>query len=234
MRASAAARRSASSFSCWSRRVTLVGLRCTPPSRTETPTPTRRGDGRAAGSSAGRAGLPPAARTGSVCPSSGAPSCGTGAVKISLRLRSGHSWRRPPQGCHSAGAGVVVRAVHSPPGPSPRSRCGEPARNPTPGGPSSTKQRFFEDVDWNRLERKLVDGFGRQTGGVPNDRHRWADEHTRFSSALRRAHVDDDMHLAIEYRFSAPGRSRQSATSPRTTCMPSFSKSDAVLVACSW
>jgi DUF2075 family protein len=73
---------------------------------------------------------------------------------------------------------------------------------------AETKRQFLEDVDLNRLERRLIDGFERQTGGVPADRHVWADEYTRFSSALRRADVDDDMQVAIEYHISAAGRSR--------------------------
>jgi hypothetical protein len=73
---------------------------------------------------------------------------------------------------------------------------------------AKTKRQFLDDVDLNRLERRLIDGFERQTGGVPSDRRAWADEYTRFSIALRRANVDDDMQVAIEYHFSAAGRSR--------------------------
>ena len=73
---------------------------------------------------------------------------------------------------------------------------------------AETKRDFLEDVDLNRLERRLVDGFQRQTGSVPADRTVWANEYARFSSALRRARVDDDMHIAIEYHVSAAGRSR--------------------------
>ncbi len=73
---------------------------------------------------------------------------------------------------------------------------------------AETKRQFLEDVDLNRLERRLIDGFDRQTGGVPADRNVWADEYTRFSNALRRADVDDDMQVAIEYHISAAGRSR--------------------------
>jgi hypothetical protein len=73
---------------------------------------------------------------------------------------------------------------------------------------AETRQRFLEDVDTNRLERRLIDGFERQTGSVPADRGVWADEYTRFSNALRRANVDDDMQVAIEYHISAAGRSR--------------------------
>lgn len=73
---------------------------------------------------------------------------------------------------------------------------------------AETRRGFLEDVDLNRLERRLVDGFQRQTGSVPADRSVWADEYTRFSSALRRARVDDDMQVAIEYHVSAAGRSR--------------------------
>jgi len=73
---------------------------------------------------------------------------------------------------------------------------------------AETKQRFLEDVDQNRLQRRLIDGFQRQTGGVPADRSVWADEYARFSNALRRANVDDDMQVAIEYHISAAGRSR--------------------------
>jgi hypothetical protein len=73
---------------------------------------------------------------------------------------------------------------------------------------AETKQRFLEDIDRNRLERKLVDGFARQTGGVPADRDVWADEYARFSGALRRAAVDADVQVAIEYHISAAGRSR--------------------------
>jgi hypothetical protein len=73
---------------------------------------------------------------------------------------------------------------------------------------AETKRRFLEDVDLNRLERKLVEGFAKQTGGVPADRDVWADEYARFSGALRRAAVDDDVQVAIEYHISAAGRSR--------------------------
>jgi uncharacterized protein len=73
---------------------------------------------------------------------------------------------------------------------------------------AETKRQFLDDVDLNRLERRLIDGFERQTGGVPADRRVWADEYTRFSIALRRANVDDDMQVAIEYHISAAGRSR--------------------------
>jgi len=73
---------------------------------------------------------------------------------------------------------------------------------------AETKRNFLEDVDLNRLERRLVDGFERQTGSVPADRVVWADEYARFSNALRRARVDDDMQVAIEYHVSAAGRSR--------------------------
>jgi len=73
---------------------------------------------------------------------------------------------------------------------------------------AETKRQFLEDVDLNRLERKLVDGFTRQTGGVPADRHVWADEYARFSGTLRRAAIDDDVQVAIEYHISAAGRSR--------------------------
>lgn len=73
---------------------------------------------------------------------------------------------------------------------------------------AETRRNFLEDVDLNRLERRLVEGFERQTGSVPSDRTVWADEYARFSSALRRARVDDDMQVAIEYHVSAAGRSR--------------------------
>jgi len=73
---------------------------------------------------------------------------------------------------------------------------------------AESKRDFLEDVDLNRLERRLVDGFERQTGSVPADRSVWADEYARFSNALRRARVDDDMQVAIEYHVSAAGRSR--------------------------
>ena len=73
---------------------------------------------------------------------------------------------------------------------------------------AETKRQFLEDVDLNQLERRLIDGFERQTGGVPADRRVWADEYARFSSALRRANVDDDMQVAIEYHISTAGRSR--------------------------
>jgi hypothetical protein len=73
---------------------------------------------------------------------------------------------------------------------------------------AETRRGFLEDVDLNRLERRLVEGFERQTGSVPADRAVWADEYARFSSALRRARVDDDMQVAIEYHVSAAGRSR--------------------------
>ena len=73
---------------------------------------------------------------------------------------------------------------------------------------AETVRDFLEDVDLNRLERRLVDGFERQTGSVPADRSVWANEYARFSNALRRARVDDDMQVAIEYHVSAAGRSR--------------------------
>jgi len=73
---------------------------------------------------------------------------------------------------------------------------------------AETRRNFLEDVEHNRLERRLVDGFTRQTGSVPSDRVVWADEYARFSNALRRARVDDDMQVAIEYHVSAAGRSR--------------------------
>jgi DUF2075 family protein len=73
---------------------------------------------------------------------------------------------------------------------------------------AETRRGFLEDVDLNRLERRLVDGFERQTGSVPADRSVWADEYARFAGALRRAHVDDDMQVAIEYHVSSAGRSR--------------------------
>jgi DUF2075 family protein len=73
---------------------------------------------------------------------------------------------------------------------------------------AETRRGFLEDVDLNRLERRLVEGFERQTGSVPADRSVWADEYARFSGALRRARVDDDMQVAIEYHVSAAGRSR--------------------------
>lgn len=73
---------------------------------------------------------------------------------------------------------------------------------------AETKSRFLEDVDRNQLESRLVDGFKRQTGGVPADRDVWADEYARFSGALRRAEVDDDIQVAIEYHIAAAGRSR--------------------------
>jgi DUF2075 family protein len=73
---------------------------------------------------------------------------------------------------------------------------------------AETKRQFLEDVDYNRLERRLADGFERQTGSVPADRDVWADEYARFSGALRRAEVADDMQVAIEYHISAAGRHR--------------------------
>jgi len=73
---------------------------------------------------------------------------------------------------------------------------------------AETRRNFLEDVDLNRLERRLVEGFERQTGSVPADRVVWANEYARFASALRRARVDDDMQVAIEYHVSAAGRSR--------------------------
>lgn len=73
---------------------------------------------------------------------------------------------------------------------------------------AETRRGFLEDVDLNRLERRLVDGFQRQTGSVPADRSVWADEYARFAGALRRARIDDDMQVAIEYHVPAAGRSR--------------------------
>ena len=73
---------------------------------------------------------------------------------------------------------------------------------------AETKRQFLEDVDLNRLKQKLVDGFTRQTGGVPADRHVWADEYARFSGTLRRAAIDDDVQVAIEYHIPTAGRSQ--------------------------
>jgi len=78
---------------------------------------------------------------------------------------------------------------------------------------AETRRGFLEDVDLNRLERRLVEGFERQTGSVPADRAVWADEYARFSNALRRARVDDDMQVAIEYHVSASTRGRAGALS---------------------
>jgi hypothetical protein len=51
---------------------------------------------------------------------------------------------------------------------------------------AETKRQFLEDVDLNRLERRLFDSFENQTDNVPADGGVWADEYTRFSNALRR------------------------------------------------
>lgn len=71
-----------------------------------------------------------------------------------------------------------------------------------------TKSRFIDDVDHNALKELLVNAFRAKTGGVPADARVWADEYARFSLALRKAHVDDEVQVAIEYHITAAGRFR--------------------------
>lgn len=72
----------------------------------------------------------------------------------------------------------------------------------------STKAGFLDDVAENRLQQRLESGFLAKTGSVPSDRRVWADEYARFSLALGRAKVADDVQVAVEYHVSSIGRSR--------------------------
>ena len=76
---------------------------------------------------------------------------------------------------------------------------------------AETLKDFIEDVDLNQLESRLVNSFKRQTGSVPSDRNVWADEYTRFANVLRRATVDNDIQVALEYHISTAGRLRLDA-----------------------
>ena len=71
-----------------------------------------------------------------------------------------------------------------------------------------TKAGFIRDVDSNALQPRLVDAFRAKTGSLPSDHYVWADEYSRFSLALRKANVSDDIQVAIEYHISAAGRFR--------------------------
>lgn len=73
---------------------------------------------------------------------------------------------------------------------------------------SETKSGFLQDVEQNRLQAKLVNSFKTMTGGVPSDSRVWADEYTRFSVALAKARIDDDVQIALEYHITAAGRFR--------------------------
>ena len=75
---------------------------------------------------------------------------------------------------------------------------------------AETLKDFIEDVDLNQLESRLVNSFKRQTGGVPSDRNVWADEY-KIANVLRRATVDDDIQVALEYHISTAGRLRPDA-----------------------
>ena len=71
-----------------------------------------------------------------------------------------------------------------------------------------TKAGFLSDVDNNLLKTRLVSAFQSKTGSVPADSYVWADEYSRFATALSKARVDDDIQIAIEYHISAAGRFR--------------------------
>ncbi len=70
------------------------------------------------------------------------------------------------------------------------------------------KARFLADVDNNILKKRLVDAFQAKTGSVPRDSYVWADEYSRFATALEKTKVHDDVEIAIEYHISAAGRFR--------------------------
>lgn len=72
----------------------------------------------------------------------------------------------------------------------------------------SSKAGFIQDVDQNALAPRLQSAFLAKTGSVPSDSRVWADEYSRFSSALRNAAVEEDIQVAIEYHISAAGRFR--------------------------
>jgi len=71
-----------------------------------------------------------------------------------------------------------------------------------------SKAGFLADVDNNRLKNRLVSAFQAKTGSVPADSYVWADEYSRFATALGKAKVHDDIQVAIEYHISAAGRFR--------------------------
>jgi hypothetical protein len=71
-----------------------------------------------------------------------------------------------------------------------------------------SKAGYLADVDNNVLKKRLVDAFLSKTGSVPSDNYVWADEYSRFATALSKAQVDDDIQVAIEYHISAAGRFR--------------------------
>ncbi|MDD5677885.1 MAG: DUF2075 domain-containing protein [Kiritimatiellae bacterium] len=71
-----------------------------------------------------------------------------------------------------------------------------------------TKKRFIDDVDHNAIRARLVEAFRAKTGSVPSDERVWAEEYSRFSLVLRKADVEDDIQVAIEYHISAAGRFR--------------------------
>ncbi|MBI3298145.1 MAG: hypothetical protein HYZ75_08275 [Elusimicrobia bacterium] len=72
----------------------------------------------------------------------------------------------------------------------------------------SSKAGFINDVDQNALAPRLKSAFQEKTGSIPSDSRVWADEYSRFSTALRNAAVEDDVQVAIEYHISAAGRFR--------------------------
>lgn len=71
-----------------------------------------------------------------------------------------------------------------------------------------SKTGFLADVYNNVLKKRLVDAFQAKTGSVPSDSYVWADEYSRFATALDKAKVHDDIDVAIEYHISAAGRFR--------------------------
>jgi uncharacterized protein len=71
-----------------------------------------------------------------------------------------------------------------------------------------SKARFLTDIDNNVLKNRLVDAFRTKTGSVPSDSYVWADEYSRFATALGKAKVHDEIQVAIEYHISAAGRFR--------------------------
>ena len=71
-----------------------------------------------------------------------------------------------------------------------------------------SKAGFLADVDNNLLKNRLVSAFQAKTGSVPADSYVWADEYSRFATALGKANVHDDIQVAIEYHISAAGRFR--------------------------
>lgn len=72
----------------------------------------------------------------------------------------------------------------------------------------SSKAGFIHDVEQNALAPRLQSAFLAKTGSIPSDSRVWADEYSRFSTALRNAAVEDDVQIAIEYHISAAGRFR--------------------------